>query len=37
MKLKNILIVVKDIENQNNFTMTYLVWTWYWIITATLF
>ena len=30
MKLRNVLIVVKDIENLKNFIMIYLVWIRYW-------
>ena len=30
MKLRNVLIVVKDIEKSKNFIMIYLVWIRYW-------
>lgn len=35
MKLKNVLIVVKDIEKSKNFIRTYLVLNWYLTMTAT--
>ena len=30
MKLRNVLIVVKDIEKSKKFIMIYLVWIQYW-------
>ena len=30
MKLRNVLIVVKDIEKSKNFIMIYLAWIRYW-------